>query len=135
MSRFLCCFNWKVYMGLGAVALGVLVLAPGLFWGVLPLLIVAACPISMLLMMRGMRGGQCATRPAAGGSEVRQPAVAPAGREAQLAELRERFAAVQARRDGIAAELARLEETSTPVVREAEAVARAAVERAERPTR
>lgn len=56
------CFNRKVLTGLAAVALGILVVAPQLFSRALPLLVVAACPLSMLFMMRGMSGtgGQCA---------------------------------------------------------------------------
>lgn len=69
------CFNRRVLIGLGLVALGVLVVAPGAFSRVLPLLVVAACPLSMLLMMRGMSGtgGSCqtgkATRGAADGTD------------------------------------------------------------------
>lgn len=51
------CFNRKVLLGLGAVSLGMLAFAPQLFSRALPLLLVAACPLSMLLMMRGMSGG------------------------------------------------------------------------------
>ena len=129
MNRFPCCFNWKVYGALGAVAVGVLVLAPGLFWGVLPLLVVAVCPLSMLLMLRGMQGGGCATPPRAEEAPTAQPRLS---REAQVAELNERLAAVQARRDDIAAEITRLERGGVSAVREAEAVARAATARAER---
>lgn len=113
MSRFLCCFNWKVYAGLGGIALAVLVLAPGLFWGALPLLIVAACPISMFLMMRGMRGGQCATEPVA----ATVPTRFTLDQGAPLADLKERLAVVQARRDEIAADIARIEGTSLPAGR------------------
>lgn len=52
------CLNWKVIGGLAAVGLGIWVVAPNLVVGVLPLLLIAACPLSMLLMMRGMSGGQ-----------------------------------------------------------------------------
>jgi len=51
------CFNKKVIGGLAAVALGTLVVAPQVFGRVLPLLFVLACPLSMVLMMRGMSGG------------------------------------------------------------------------------
>ncbi|MGH2532800.1 MAG: heavy metal-binding domain-containing protein [Thermomicrobiales bacterium] len=51
------CFNKKVIGGLAIVALGVLVVAPNLFLTALPLLLVAACPLSMLLMGRAMMGG------------------------------------------------------------------------------
>lgn len=51
------CFNKKVIGGLAIVALGILVVAPNLFLGALPLLLVAACPLSMLLMGRAMMGG------------------------------------------------------------------------------
>jgi hypothetical protein len=50
------CFNRKVLIGLGVVALGVLAFAPQSFSRVLPLLVVAACPLSMVFMMRGMSG-------------------------------------------------------------------------------
>jgi len=50
------CFNWKVLAGLAAVGVAVLVLAPGAALAVLPLLLLAACPLSMGAMMWAMRG-------------------------------------------------------------------------------
>lgn len=50
-----CCLNPKVLAGLAVVGVGVLVLAPNLAANVLPLLVVLACPLSMLFMMRVMR--------------------------------------------------------------------------------
>lgn len=44
------CFNWKVLVALAAVGVGVFVVAPGWGLAVLPLLILAACPLSMLGM-------------------------------------------------------------------------------------
>ncbi len=49
------CLNWKVIGALAAAGLGIYVFAPGWAAAALPLLIVAACPLSMLLMMRAMR--------------------------------------------------------------------------------
>jgi UPF0716 family protein affecting phage T7 exclusion len=51
------CLNWKVIGTLVAVAGGVLLLAPGLAAGVIPLLLLAICPLSMLLMGRMMMNG------------------------------------------------------------------------------
>src|SRR3989442_4883939 len=51
------CFNPRVLAGLGVIGLAVLVLAPDLAGAALPLLLIAACPLSMLFMMRVMRGG------------------------------------------------------------------------------
>jgi hypothetical protein len=71
-----CCLNWKVIAGLAVVGLGVWVFEPGLMGAVLPLLIVAICPLSMLLMMRGMMGeqgaqqGQQMTHPRATGADT-----------------------------------------------------------------
>jgi hypothetical protein len=48
------CMNWKVVAGLAAVGVGVWLFAPRLFPGILPLLFVAICPLSMLGMMWGM---------------------------------------------------------------------------------
>src|SRR6266567_5410044 len=50
------CVNWKVVAGLAVVGVIVWVGAPQFLVGAIPLLIVAACPLSMLLMMRGMQG-------------------------------------------------------------------------------
>lgn len=55
-SMFGMCFNWKVLAGLGAVAAGVLIFAPGTALAVLPLLLLAACPLSMVAMMFAMKG-------------------------------------------------------------------------------
>ncbi len=46
--------NWKIVGGAVTVALGVVLFAPGRFAAVAPLLIFAACPLSMLVMMRRM---------------------------------------------------------------------------------
>ena len=50
--------NIKVVAALSAVALAVYLLVPNLFYAALPLLILAACPLSMLLMMRMMSGNK-----------------------------------------------------------------------------
>lgn len=48
------CLNRKVLIGSGVVVLGVLAFDRSLIWHTLPLLLFAICPLSMLLMMRGM---------------------------------------------------------------------------------
>lgn len=77
------CFNKKVVAGLAATALAVLAVAPNLFGAALPFLVMAACPLSMTLMMRRM-GGQaaCHREPAA-----RSEAAAPVNGTAESAEL------------------------------------------------
>jgi hypothetical protein len=58
------CINWKVVGGLALLGLAVFAAAPNLIGAALPLLIFAACPLSMLLMMRTMSGGgRCKTGP------------------------------------------------------------------------
>ena len=94
------CLNWKVVAGLAAVGLGIWVVAPSLVWAALPILVVLACPLSMLLMMRGMGSGQCAAQPA----QEQQTVRASVSGE-RLAELRAQHAA-------IVREIAELEGTS-----------------------
>lgn len=66
------CFNWKVVAGLSLVGLTVLALAPNLIGSALPLLVLAACPLSMILMMRAMSGGgRCASGPSKRPTESR----------------------------------------------------------------
>lgn len=50
-----CCLNPKVIAGLAVVGVGVLVFAPNLAGTALLLLVALVCPLSMLLMMRGMK--------------------------------------------------------------------------------
>jgi hypothetical protein len=78
------CFNRKVLVGLGVVALGVLAFAPSAFGAALPVLVLLACPLSMVFMMRAMRGtstsgggDQCATQ-----APAKQPAEAHADGQA-----------------------------------------------------
>ena len=59
------CLNRNVLIGLGVFALMMFFVAPSAR-GALPLLLVAACPLSMMLMMFGMSkmkssGGSCGT--------------------------------------------------------------------------
>jgi hypothetical protein len=49
------CLNWKVLAGLVVVAVLVGVAAPQFFWGAIPLLLVLACPLSMMVMVLSMR--------------------------------------------------------------------------------
>ena len=65
------CLNRNVLIGLGVFALAMFFVAPSAR-GALPLLLVAACPLSMVLMIFGMSkmkssgmkssGGSCATK-------------------------------------------------------------------------
>lgn len=59
MDRMLkMCMNWKVIGGLALVGVGVWAVAPHLLIGAFPLLLIAVCPLSMLLMMKGISGDQ-----------------------------------------------------------------------------
>ncbi|MBB5161719.1 DUF2933 domain-containing protein [Mycobacterium sp. AZCC_0083] len=50
------CLNKKALIGLGVIAIGLVVLRPGWAVAALPFLILAICPLSMIFMMRGMKG-------------------------------------------------------------------------------
>ncbi len=153
------CFNWKVLAGLAGVGLAAYVAAPDLASSALPLLVMAACPLSMLLMGKSMIGSHCATtgqeQPHQQGQHVPTSAsAASAGaasaqgsvrREQQLAQLRTRLAGVQAEQAALAEQveaLAAADESGVPrdgaavpeVVTEAEAIVRAKSARDEAPT-
>ena len=57
MKHLKMCLNPKVLAGLAVVGVGIYVYAPGLFAAALPLLVLAVCPLSMVLMMKAMSGG------------------------------------------------------------------------------
>jgi Protein of unknown function (DUF2933) len=50
------CLNWKVVAGLAVVGVIIWVVVPQFLVGAIPLLIIVACPLSMLLMMRSTHG-------------------------------------------------------------------------------
>lgn len=81
------CFNWKVVAGLAAAALGLYLVAPGTMAPLLPFLVFAICPLSMLVMMRAMSSGS--------GSR----SCDTASDDAQVAELRAEVAALRAERN------------------------------------
>lgn len=77
--------NRNVVVGLALGGLAVLLVAPSALSRVLPLLFVAACPLSMLFMMKAMSGGrsQDTTAPAPSGA-MGQAEVAAANEAARL---------------------------------------------------
>lgn len=93
------CFDKRVIAGLAVAAMAVLVFAPSAFGRVLPFLVMAACPIGMIVMMRGMtRGGGC-DRPSEG-TAGRDAVPASGTAEKEIAGLRlevERLRAIQER--------------------------------------
>lgn len=87
------CLNKKVIGGLAVAAVAIYLFAPNLFGAALPLLIVAACPLSMLLMMRMMSGSgnaSCSTAP----SET--------SGDPELAQLRAEVERLRAEQQGVA---------------------------------
>lgn len=56
MKVFGMCINKRVVAGLAAVGVGVWVFAPEALSAALPLLVLAICPLSMVLMMKAMSG-------------------------------------------------------------------------------
>ena len=97
-SRLRLCINWKVVAGLTWAAFVLWLVLPNVFWLALPVLIIAACPLSMLLMMRGMRRQH---------TSLAQANETPHTAEAQLPTVR-------AQQEPLGREIARIE--TTPAV-------------------
>ncbi len=77
--------NWKGLAILAAAAgIGLYVVAPNLVVAALPLLLLAACPLAMILMMKGMNGNQGEAH----GQRASQQADADLTREEQITRLR-----------------------------------------------
>lgn len=100
--------NGKVIAGLAVLALGLLVVAPRLVPRVAPLLLVAACPLSMAVMMWGMRGNQGHSDQCAPPSE---PAAARTGdsAEEELAALRSQLARMTAEQELLRTQMGELQ--------------------------
>lgn len=101
MNMLKMCLNWKVLAGLAAVAAGIYVLAPQAFAAAVPLLVLAACPISMIFMMKMMSGGT-GQRDA---TEVARPGGNDAGDPADADELDAELQRLHARQTAVADQL------------------------------
>lgn len=80
------CYDRRVLLALGVVAVGAVIARPGSAWTVLLLLALLACPLSMLVMMRSMGGARACA--ATGGAEDESAAQEVERLRAELAELR-----------------------------------------------
>ena len=72
--------NAKVVAALAAVALAIYLVVPNFFYAALPLLILAACPLSMFLMMRMMSGSKTDEREADSPPVASSPTLKEEGR-------------------------------------------------------
>jgi hypothetical protein len=84
-----CCFDKRVWAGAGVLAVVLLVADPHAGRAALPVLAGLACPLSMLFMIRGMRGG-------ADGSAAAPGASAASDRAAEIARLRREISQLRA---------------------------------------
>ena len=95
------CFNWKVVAGLIAAGVAVFTFAPDLIGAALPVLILAVCPLSMVMMMRAMSGGSRCDTASKGTDGESNTATSPrevARLQAEIDQLRAQRSEVQGRR-------------------------------------
>ena len=64
------CYDKRVIGGLALVGVAVYALAPGMLAAALPLLILAVCPLSMILVMKMMMPGGGGAQSGGGSDEV-----------------------------------------------------------------
>ena len=112
------CLNWKVLVGLGLVGVGIWAVAPNLFLAALPFLLLAACPLSMLLMMWGMKHVMQSGHNASTTSQSSLPTGQGFTRE-------ERLVGLKAQQSAISREIADLEQGTQQAIGEGEVVHRA----------
>jgi Protein of unknown function (DUF2933) len=91
MNMLKSCLNPKVLVGLGGAAVAIYLIAPNLIAAALPILLLAACPLSMLLMMWAMQQSQ------GQGQQTAQDTDAGLTREERIAQLRAQQAALDDR--------------------------------------
>lgn len=110
------CLNWKVIAGAGAVAGAVYLAVPSAFAAALPLLVLAICPLSMLVMMKMMAGGNHASCEPTSGEASSHVASSREELEAELQRLRARETAIADQLDAVTGDdtVAAGEHTSVP---------------------
>ena len=111
MNMFKMCLNWKVIGALAAVAAAVYFVAPAALAAALPLLVLAICPLSMILMMKMMNGdGGGQNR----GEATGQPVAAPVDHAATAEELDADLRRLRNRETAIAEQLEALRRDDRP---------------------
>ena len=127
------CLNPKVLAGLAAIGVAVYLVAPNLIVAALPLLILAACPLSMLFMGGAMRRGHGEREgaPSAGHADGSMDAPLHTSSEEEVSALKAEVRNLSDRQAALLEEVERLRqanEAERPVtaVEEAEEIARSA---------
>lgn len=77
MNMLKMCLNPKVIAGVAIAGVAIWLVAPELIAAALPLLFLAICPLSMVLMMKAMSGGS-GNASQVGSTEPRDDSAAPA---------------------------------------------------------
>jgi len=80
------CLNWKVLLGLGISGVAIWAIAPNMVLAALPLLLFAACPLSMVVMMWTMRHAMQGRQGSPTPTQMKQPMGAPLIGEGQTAQ-------------------------------------------------
>jgi hypothetical protein len=104
IGRF--CIDWKVVAGLAAVAVGIFLFQPRFFLAALPVLLVAACPLSMVLMMWGMRSMARPAPPPTAAQQVADRQLTP---HEQIARLHSQLSDLQSAQLAITEQIRSLE--------------------------
>ena len=119
MNIFKKCLNWKVMVGLAVVAAGLfVVVSPAAAVAALPLLVAAICPLSMLLLMKGMGSMHRNAQATATGGPPRgeqSSCCAPGkilSREEQITQLHAQLRDVQVQHERLTAQLAHIQSPS-----------------------
>ncbi|MHB8596284.1 MAG: DUF2933 domain-containing protein [Ktedonobacteraceae bacterium] len=110
-SMLFLCLNWKVVGGLAVVAVIIGIIAPKLLLGAIPLLIVVACPLSMLFTMRGMQHGESlhVQQPASYSAQENPSYLEGPTGEDRVASLKAQLAYTEAQQQDLARQIAELE--------------------------
>ncbi len=93
------CFDKRVLIGLAVLAVALLAINPSLFGAALPILVLLACPLSMVVMMwamSGQRRSSCGTDERAEDDVPAEQRVGASSDEGEVAELRGEVARLRA---------------------------------------
>ena len=109
------CIDKRVIGGLAIAGVGVLILAPQLMIAALPILLIAICPLSMLLMGKAMMSGSLRMgAPAPESIEAAYRAVPSLDRDQEVAVLHAQLQAMSDQQAMLADQLAQLQTGPRP---------------------